>query len=319
MRKRSVGFHVALAAAIAVMTACGKGSGSPVAPSSAPSQSAAPAMSGATITGTVTSASAASPRSANNTIAALSAGGITVSVMGTSIATTVDGSGRFTLQNVPQGDVTLVFTANGISATITVAGVNVADQIRVSVVVNGSTAELDEHQHEAADHQTEVEGRVTAVACGANPPTITLGVTMPMTVNIQNARIRHGGTTLTCAQIQVNDRAEAHGTTSGTTLIATDVNVETEHPQPPAGKSDDEDDNDDHDQGAEITGTVSGAAAGHACPAFSFSVGSTAVTTSAATKFEDVTCAGVVNGIRVEVKGTRTAANALAATKVEKK
>jgi hypothetical protein len=41
--------------------------------------------------------------------------------------------------------------------------------------------------------------------------------------------------------------------------------------------------------------------------------------TSAATKFDDVTCAGVVNGIRIEVKGTRSAANAIAATKVEKK
>ena len=74
-----------------------------------------------------------------------------------------------------------------------------------------------------------------------------------------------------------------------------------------------------HDQDVEVTGTVSGAAARHACPAFSFSVGSTAVTTSAATRFEDVSCAAVVTGVRVEVKGTRTAASAIAATKVEKK
>jgi len=245
--------------------------------------------------------------------------------MGTSISTTVDGSGHFTLQNVPQGDVILVFTSNGISATLSVTGINAADQVRVSVIVNGSVAELDEHQHEGADHRTEVEGRVTAIACTANPPTITIGATMPMIVNIQNARIRHGGTTVTCSQIQVNDRAEAHGMTSGTMLIATDVNVETEHPHQPGDRDDDGEDHDGGNRGpgqnqeADVEGTVSGAAAGHACPAFSFSVGSTAVTTSAATKFEDVSCAGVVNGIRVEVKGARTAANAIAATKVERK
>jgi hypothetical protein len=68
-----------------------------------------------------------------------------------------------------------------------------------------------------------------------------------------------------------------------------------------------------------VKGTVSGAAAGHACPAFTFTVAGVAVTTTASTRFEDTTCAGVVNGISVEVEGTRTAANALTATKVEKK
>ena len=81
-----------------------------------------------------------------------------------------------------------------------------------------------------------------------------------------------------------------------------------------------EDGNDDNKGGneAEIKGAVSGAASGHACPAFTFTVGSTSVTTSASTKFEDTTCAAVVNGISVEVKGTRTSATAIAASKVEK-
>jgi hypothetical protein len=75
-------------------------------------------------------------------------------------------------------------------------GVKIADQIHLTVIVNSGTAELDEHQHEGADHQAEVEGRVTATACGANPPTITIGVTTPTTVNVQSAQLRHGGTAL---------------------------------------------------------------------------------------------------------------------------
>jgi Domain of unknown function (DUF5666) len=293
-------------------------SGSPVAPSNAQPQPAPGATTGATIAGVVTSgtlgvASTAAGRPLIHPAAV--SGGIVVSIMGSSMSTMVDASGQFRLQNVPSGDVTLVFTAAGISATVAVTGVHVADQIHVTVIVNGDRAELDEHEHEGADHRTEVEGRVTATACTANPPTITVGLNMPTTVNLQNAQIRHGGTSLRCAQIQVNDRAEAHGMMNGTILIATDVNVETEHPQPPGGNDKDT----GEDQEGDVTGTVAGAAAGHACPAFSFSVGSTTVTTSAATKFEDVTCAAVVNGISVEVEGTRTAANAIAAKKVEKK
>jgi hypothetical protein len=42
-----------------------------------------------------------------------------------------------------------------------------------------------------------------------------------------------------------------------------------------------------------------------------------AVTTTSNTKFEETTCAAVVNGVTVEVKGTRTGTNAMTATNVE--
>ena len=80
--------------------------------------------------------------------------------------------------------------------------------------------------------------------------------------------------------------------------------------------NEDEDDNEDNEKDeAEIRGIVTGAASGHACPAFTFTVGSTSVTTSARTKFEHTTCAGVINGISVKVEGRRTSPAAIAATK----
>lgn len=91
--------------------------------------------------------------------------------------------------------------------------------------MNGNAAELDENEHEMENHEAEVEGRVASANCAASPQTIVVGTMTPTTVNIQNARIRHDGNTLTCAQIQVNDRVEAHGTKNGATLVATDVNV----------------------------------------------------------------------------------------------
>src|SRR5262249_39464029 len=156
----------------------------------------------------------------------------------------------------------------------------------------GHDVDVDENEHQMANNQAELEGRVSATNC---PSTITVGTMTPITVNLQNARIRHGNTTLTCSQIHVNDRIEAKGTKNGATFVATEVKVETER------GFEHDDDNE-----IEVKGTVSGAPAGHACPAFTFSVGSTTVTTTATTQFDDVTCAGVVNGISVEAEGTRT-------------
>jgi hypothetical protein len=229
---------------------------------------------------------------------------MTITVVGTNLSVAVDGAGRFELRGVPPGDVQLQFTAPSIDARVTISGVGDHDQIRITVNVNGSSAELDENEHQMAGNQTELDGRVASTNCAATQ--ITVGTTTPTVVNLTGARIRHDGSTLTCADIQLNDRVEVHGIKNGTTINATDVNVKTDHGVPPVQNE------------AEVKGIVSGAAPGHACP-FTFMVGSTSVTTSAGTKFENTTCAEVVNGITVEVKGTRTSPTAIAASKVEKK
>lgn len=307
---------VAMALAMSLV-ACSKSDvKSPVAPfSSASIPAPGGSVTGATISGTVltgasglTGASAMSVRREGATL--------TVSIVGTSLNAIADASGHFTLSNVPSGDLTLAFTGNGIDARITITGVHANDQIRITVTVNGNTAELDENEHEKENHEAEVEGRVASTNCAANPQTIVVGTMTPTTVNIQNARIRHDGNTLTCAQIQVNDRVEAHGTKNGATLVATDVNVKTDHRVEDQPGHDDDDDDDENE--AEVKGTVAGAAAGHACP-FTFTVGTTTVVTTEGTTFKDTTCAKVVNGVTVEAKGTRTGPTTITATRVEKK
>jgi uncharacterized protein DUF5666 len=312
MRRFSSVVPAAIVAAI-VAGACGKsGPASPAAPSSSsPSAPGAP-VAGATIAGTLMSGIGTSAfRPAGSTL--------TVSIVGTSISVIVDAAGRFTLQHVPSGDVTLAFTGGSVDARVTLTGVIVNDQIRITVRLNGNVAEIDEDENEHANNEAEIHGAVTATSCAASPPTIVVGTATPTTVNVQGARIRHDGDTLTCAQIHVGDRVEVHGTKSGATIVATDVNDKTDHgAQAPPPGDDHGHDGDDHDE-AEVNGTVSGAAANHVCPAFTFSVGSTVVTTTSSTKFEDTSCAGVVNGVSVEVKGTRTGASAITATKVERK
>ena len=385
MRKLLTIIVVALTVSV---TACGKGdSESPLVPSASTASGGAIA-GGASISGTVVSGASSASLGVpiESPLAAPRGSPLVVSIVGTSMSVNVDSTGRFTLTNVPAGDLILAFVGNGIDARVMIRGVSDHDQIRITVNVHCGSAELDENEHERAG-QTELEGRVASKNCTANQ--ITVGTMTPTVVNLMGARIRHDGNTLTCADIQVNDRVEVHGIRNGSTINATDVNVKTDHGVPPvqhevelkvtisllAGacpsvtftvsstmvttnaatkfdesactalhngdavevkgtkqtdgrvlasrvekENDDEDDNEDDEKDeAEIRGIVTGAASGHACPAFTFTVGSTSVTTSARTKFEHTTCAGVINGISVKVEGTRTSPTAIAASEVEKR
>ena len=73
---------------------------------------------------------------------------------------------------------------------------------------------------------------------------------------------------------------------------------------------------DDDEEDAKVEGLVSGLPSG-TCPALTFTVGTKQVTTSASTTFKDVTCATLVNGMSVEVKGALQMNGSIAAAKVE--
>ncbi|NOT27391.1 MAG: hypothetical protein HOP16_14970 [Acidobacteria bacterium] len=75
-----------------------------------------------------------------------------------------------------------------------------------------------------------------------------------------------------------------------------------------------EDDEDD----AKVEGQVSGLSSIASCPVVSFTIGTKQITTSASTTFEDVTCAALVNGLDVEVKGVVQSNGSILATKVER-
>jgi len=398
-------FQISVLALAVSVTACGKtDSRSPLSPS-ASAQSGGAGTGSASISGTVVGdASSASRALTGGSVVAPMGSPLVVSIVGTALSVTVDSTGHFTLTNVPSGDLTLAFVGSGIDARVTIT-VRDHEQVRIKVNVHGSSAEIEENEHDAPGNPAKLEGTVASKDCAANQ--ITVGTTPPTIVNLAGARIRAHGNALTCADIQVNDRVEVHGIRNGSTLNATDVQVKTDHGVPPGvppgqkevelkgtislltpscpsitfmvsstkvatnaatlfddtacaalrdgdavevkgtrqadgtvlasriededdeddededddedDDDDDEDEEDDEDDKAEIRGIVSGAASGHACPAFTFTVGSTSVTTSAKTRFEHMTCAAVIDGVSVKVEGTRTGPTAIAASKVDKR
>jgi Domain of unknown function (DUF5666) len=124
------------------------------------------------------------------------------------------------------------------------------------------------------------------------------------------------------SDIVVGDRVHVKGMKTGTTTVASEIEVENEHagdnhggnPGPNPGPGED-----DHENGRiEVTGSIGGRAG--TCPSLTFTVGTTPVSTSTSTEFKDVSCSALKNGDRVEVKGSRPSPTAaVSATRVEKK
>lgn len=153
--------------------AVGCGGGSPTSPSMMTSSMPGTpgAAAGATITGSVTNASA--PRSLPSASRAY-AGGLMVQVVGTPISVVVGPSGEFTLQGVPAGDVRLRFTGDGCDATITLAGLQAGQTLQIKVTVSGATATLDHDSRDGDHEKVEVNGIVSDLV--KTPPTFSFRI-----------------------------------------------------------------------------------------------------------------------------------------------
>ena len=303
-----------ITAACALALACGgQQTAAPNAPSAAPS-AAVPgptAVTGATISGTVvgTATSFAAGR-----LRAFGAP-VTVVVSGTTASAPIDPSGRFTLQNVPAGHVDLHFIGNGTDAHLGLDDVVERAAITITVIVNGATAELDNGQREGPDNKVEIEGLVTDTSAS------TLTVNGRMITVTSTTVIVHGDTTIAFASIKKGDRVHVKGTptTTGglTAVLATKIEVQNTGvppiaaPQPGSG----DDNEDDNKNEAEASGAI--ASKTGACPAISFKIGTTSVTTSAATEFKGAACTTLANGTKVEVKGTKQTSGVVLASRVK--
>jgi hypothetical protein len=257
--------------------------------------------------------------------AALSgAGRVTVSVNGTSISATSDDAGNFTLRNVPPGNITLTISGNGFSAQVTLPPVNTNDQLRVTVRINGGTATLDDDEVESPDNKVELEGLISSViGLTSAGGTIVVGrlntsVTVP-----SSAAITKGGTVLKPNDLVVGMRVHVRAMKSGNALTATTVIVQAGNPDAGGnnGKADDDDDDDAADDDANevhFAGAIAGTPAGSCASTLTLMVGSTRVTATASTRFDDVTCLTLVSGDTVEGEGMRQSDGSVLAKEIKK-
>jgi hypothetical protein len=94
---------------------------------------------------------------------------VTVNVVGTSISAKTNGQGQFTLTGVPPGEVRLEFGGRGGGATISISGVRVDDEVRISVTLNGADARVDSESRSKRGgdgnrvSQSELKGAVSGL------------------------------------------------------------------------------------------------------------------------------------------------------------
>jgi hypothetical protein len=217
----------AILAAI-IVAACGDSSAS----LSGPSGVSRGSTSGAVITGRV---SGISLRSSTLDITSSSTGAyaattLRVTIAGTNISTNVDGAGQFTMTGVPPGAVTLTFTGEGVSASITLNNVNVGDEIRIEVRLNGSSARIeaetrshngdDGEDDDDRDDANEVKGTVSALT----------GTCPALTFNLGTLVVKTGSATVfddRCTDVREGVRLEVKGTRANDgTFTATRVEVD---------------------------------------------------------------------------------------------
>ena len=275
------------------------GSGAPAA-STAPVPSPTPSPTGsgnatgsATISGSLISmTSSAAPIRPAATVT------LTVTITGTGISSTVAPGGTFTLNGVPAGNIELHFGGAGVDDRTTIADVADNEQIHIDVTVTGARAIVNVTDRKKPANGVELEGLIASINLGGRTLVVNgTTVSVPAT-----ATIRHGDTTFSLADLRVGQRVHVTGTTSGSTIVASEVKLQDENPKPP---DDDE---------AEAEGTVSGL--GGTCPALTFTVHSTRVSTNASTQFLKGTCGQLKNGTKVEVEGARLSDGSITAAKV---
>ncbi len=268
------------------------------APSAAPVPTPAPPQpgpGGATISGSVTgiTSSAAAMRPA----AAVT---ISVTITGTGISASVAPGGTFTLNGVPAGNIELHISGPGVDDRTTIADVGDAEQIHIVVTISGSRAVVTVTDREKRNG-VELEGLIASINLGARTLVVN-GTTVSVPAA---ATIRHGDTRFNLADLKVGQRVHVKGTTSGSTIVASEVMLQDENPKPP----------DKGEAEAEAEGTVSGL--GGTCPSLTFTVHSTRVSTSASTQFLKGTCGQLTNGTKVEVDGARQSDGSITAAKVQ--
>ena len=189
---------------------------------------------------------------------------------------------------IRHGDRTFLFTDLELGDHVEVKGSTNATGVVVATEVKvekGGKGDGEDDDHD----EGELSGAVSALAgtCSTS-----------LTFNILTTKVTTSATTtfhgITCAAIANGTVVDVKGTKQADgSVVATRVSFD-----------------------AELSGAVSALAG--TCPALTFNILTTKVTTSATTTFRGITCATVANGAVVEVQGTKQADGSIAATRVSR-
>ena len=263
-----------------------------------------PALAGAGIQGSVTTASGA-------------AAGMHVTVTGTPLAATTDGAGRFTLSGVPSGTATLRFQGQDADARLAVPGLAEGQVISLAVRVSGSEAVIASRSDDprpsptpspsatpspgptpSPENEVEFRGRIDSIGASS------LVVSGRSVRTDGGTRIRRSGQAVSLSDLRVGQTAEVEGVAlADGSVRATKISVE-----------DDADGDDGDAQETEFRGTV------QSVTPPSLRVDGRTVLTDSSTRItrrgRSISLADIHAGDRVEVEGKSRSGGGLLATKI---
>ena len=245
---------------------------------SARTQFGATTSNGATVTGVV-NGGAAVPQGVVSFASTMT---VTAIASGFTATTDVDALGRFTLSGIPVGALWLEFSLSGVTASLLIPGIGPGETIELAVTVVGTTATIETLLRTGGGGLVELDGRISELDVVAR----TLQVA-GVVVFVPNAAliVEDDGQTLSFDALSLGDTVEVSGTSDGIVIVADRVNRVAQATQSPVS----------------VEGFVINLAG--SCPTLTFSVGTTMVSTSGATFFDDVPCVDIQNGLSVEVTG----------------
>jgi len=186
---------------------------------------------------------------------------------------------------------------------LTMLDIQVGDHVQVRGRMDGNNLVATEIKVEDTgnddenDHVEDLKGTVAGISSGSGCPvrTFTLNTTPATTVKTDASTLFED---VTCAALADGTIVEVEG------IRQADGSVLAKQIEAEAGPD-------------EVEGKISDLAGTGSCPALTFKVGTTSVTTSASTTFSGVTCAALANGAEVEVEGTKQANGSIAAASVK--
>ena len=303
--------YTVCAALLALSTAAcgGKAPTSPSAPSSLPGPTA---LTGATVQGQVQSTTGMTAATAGAAVS-----GLSVTVVGTSISTTVSGLGQFVLTGVPAGSSQLNFTGPGVNATVSFSPVQGTETISINVKISGDHAEIETEEHD--NHgDLEINGILSNLTGTASSFSFVVG-TKTVHGDSQTSFFGDGDHPDTFATLKNGARVEVKGATVNGQIYAQRIHINGGNSGEDNGdnhQGDDDNHDGEHEDEGEVSGTISGITTG--CPAISFAVASTPVTTNASTEYKGATCSTLKNGDNVKVEGTKQPSGAILAREVKR-
>lgn len=306
-------FRDAACAVLFLVSTAACGGKSPASPA-APSPLGGPtALTGATIQGQVMTGTGLT---AATTGAAAS--GLTVTVVGTPISGTVSGLGQFVLNGVPAGSSQLNFSGAAVNVTVSFAPVQGTETISLTVKISGNQAEVETEEHD--NHgELEINGIVSGLTGTASSFSFMVG-SKSVHGDGKTSFFGDGNRSDSFATLKNGARVEVKAAMANGQVYAERIHINGGNSGSDDGddhEGDDDGDDGDHGDEAEVSGAIGGLASVASCPAISFTVSGTSVSTNSRTEFKGGACSTLKNGDKVKVEGT-TQSGLLVAREVKK-